>query len=68
MAKTNVTATQFAAKKLLGKTQVRPSLTDAQEAYPSNVSVPGAGVFAESIPRVQVVQSLGSRFLVLVRH
>ena len=51
MAKTTVTATQFAAKKLLGKTQVRPSLTDAQEAYPSNVSVPGAGVFAESIPR-----------------
>jgi hypothetical protein len=51
MAKTNVTATQFAAKKLLGKAQVRPSLTDAQEAYPSNVSVPGAGVFAESIPR-----------------
>ena len=51
MAKTNVTATQFAAKKLLGKTQVRPSLTDAQEAYPSNVSVPGAGVFAEGIPR-----------------
>jgi len=51
MAKTNVTATQFAAKKLLGKTQVRPSLTDAEEAYPSNVSVPGAGVFAESIPR-----------------
>lgn len=51
MAKTNVTSTNFAAKKLLGKTQVRPSLTDAQEAYPSNVSVPGAGVFAESIPR-----------------
>ena len=51
MAKTNVTSTNFAAKKLLGKTQVRPSLTDAQEAFPSNVSVPGAGVFAESIPR-----------------
>ena len=51
MAKTNVTSTQFAAKKLLGKTQTRPSLTDAQEAYPSNVSVPGGGVFAESIPR-----------------
>jgi len=51
MAKTNVTSTQFAAKKLLGKTQTRPSFTDAQEAYPSNVSVPGAGVFAESIPR-----------------
>ena len=51
MAKTNVTSTQFAAKKLLGKTQTRPSLTDAQEAFPSNVSVPGQGVFAETIPR-----------------
>ena len=51
MAKTNVTFTNFAAKKLLGKTQTRPSLTDAEEAFPSNVSVPGAGVFAESIPR-----------------
>lgn len=51
MAKTNVTSTQFAAKKLLGKTQTRPKLTDAEEAFPSNVSVPGAGVFAESIPR-----------------
>jgi hypothetical protein len=51
MAKTNVTSTNFAAKKLLGKTQVRPSLTDAQEAFPSNVSVPGAGVFSETIPR-----------------
>ena len=44
-------STQFAAKKLLGKTQTRPKLTDAEEAFPSNVSVPGAGVFAESIPR-----------------
>ena len=51
MAKTNVTSTQFAAKKLLGKTQTRPSLTDAQEGLPSNVSVPGAGVFAEALPR-----------------
>ena len=50
MAKTNVTFTNFAAKKLLGKTQTRPKLTDAEEAFPSNVSVPGAGVFAESIP------------------
>ena len=47
MAKTNVTFTNFAAKKLLGKSQVRPSLTDAQEIFPSNVSMPGAGVFAE---------------------
>lgn len=51
MAKTNVTFTNFAAKKLLGKTQVRPSLSDAEEAFPSNVSVPGAGVFAEPVPR-----------------
>ena len=51
MAKTNVTFTNFAAKKLLGKTQVRPSLSDAEEAFPSNVSVPGAGVFAETLPR-----------------
>ena len=50
MAKTNVTFTNFAAKKLLGKSQTRPKLTDAEEAFPSNVSVPGAGVFAESIP------------------
>ena len=28
-----------------------PSLTDAEEAFPSNVSVPGGGVFAETIPR-----------------
>ena len=52
MAKTNVTSTNFSAKKLLGKAQTRPSLTDAQEAYPSNVSVPGGGVFAESVPRI----------------
>jgi hypothetical protein len=51
MAKTNVTFTNFAAKKLLGKSQVRPSLTDAEEIFPSNVSMPGAGVFAETIPR-----------------
>ena len=51
MAKTNVTFTNFAAKKLLGKSQVRPSLTDAQEIFPSNVSMPGGGVFAETIPR-----------------
>ena len=51
MAKTNVTSTNFSAKKLLGKAQTRPSLTEAQEAYPSNVSMPGGGVFAETIPR-----------------
>ena len=51
MAKTNVTFTNFAAKKLLGKSQTRPKLTDAEEAFPSNVSVPGGGVFSETIPR-----------------
>ena len=51
MAKTNITSAKYVAKKLLGKTQTRPSLTEAQEAYPSNVSVPGAGVFAETLPR-----------------
>ena len=51
MAKTNGTSTNFSAKKLLGKAQTRPSLTEAQEAYPSNVSMPGGGVFAETIPR-----------------
>jgi len=51
MAKTNVTFTNFAAKKLLGKAQTRPSFTDAQEAYPSQVSMPGGGVFAETLPR-----------------
>jgi|TARA_R110001583_G_scaffold5933_2_gene31324 hypothetical protein len=51
MAKTNTTYTTFAAKKLLGKAQTRPTRTDLQEVYPSNVSVPGGGVFAESLPR-----------------
>jgi len=51
MAKTNTTFTNFAAKKLLGKTQTRPSRDVAEENYPSNVSVVGGGVFAESIPR-----------------
>ena len=52
MAKSNITSTQFAAKKLLGKSHVRNTFTDAQEAYPSTVSVVSDGVFAEAIPRV----------------
>ena len=51
MAKSNITSTQFAAKKLLGKSHVRNTFTDAQEAYPSTVSVVSDGVFAEAIPR-----------------
>ena len=51
MAKTNLTSTQFAAKKLLGKAQTSNKFTEAQEAYPSNVSVISDGVFAEPIPR-----------------
>jgi len=50
MAKTNLTSTQFAAKKLLGKVQTNNKFTEAQEAYPTNVSVISDGVFAEDIP------------------
>ena len=50
MAKTNLTSTQFAAKKLLGKVQTNNKFTEAQEAYPTNVSVISDGVFAENIP------------------
>jgi len=32
MAKTNLTSTQFAAKKLLGKVQTNNKFTEAQEA------------------------------------
>ena len=52
MAKTNLTSTQFAAKKLLGKVQTNNKFTEAQEAYPTNVSVISDGVFSEPIPNV----------------
>ena len=48
--KTNLTSTQFAAKKLLGKAHTSNLKGDVNEAIPSNVSIVSDGVFAESIP------------------
>jgi len=48
--KTNLTSTQFAAKKLLGKAHTSNLKGDVNESIPSNVSMPSDGVFAEPIP------------------
>ena len=48
--KTNLTSTQFAAKKLLGKAQTSNLKSDVNETIPSNVSLPSEGIFAEAIP------------------
>ena len=48
--KTNLTSTQFAAKKLLGKAHTSNLKCDVNESIPSNVSMPSDGVFAETIP------------------
>jgi len=48
--KTNLTSTQFAAKKLLGKAQTSNLKSDVNETIPSNVSMPSEGIFAEAIP------------------
>lgn len=48
--KTNLTSTQFAAKKLLGKAHTSNLKSDVNETIPSNVSLPSEGVFAEPIP------------------
>jgi hypothetical protein len=48
--KTNLTSTQFAAKKLLGKAHTSNLKSDVNEVIPSNVSLPSEGVFAEAIP------------------
>tara|TARA_Y100000592_G_scaffold94279_1_gene158799 strand:+ start:5686 stop:6783 length:1098 start_codon:yes stop_codon:yes gene_type:complete len=48
--KTNLTSTQFAAKKLLGKAQTSNLKSDVNEIIPSNVSMPSEGIFAESVP------------------
>ena len=48
--KTNLTSTQFAAKKLLGKAHTSNLKSDVNEIIPSNVSLPSEGVFAEAIP------------------
>ena len=48
--KTNLTSTQFAAKKLLGKAHTSNLFSDVNESIPSNVSLPSEGVFGEPIP------------------
>jgi len=48
--KTNLTSTQFAAKKLLGKAHTSNLKGDVNESIPSNVSMPSDGVFSETIP------------------
>ena len=48
--KTNLTSTQFSAKKLLGKAHTSNLKGDVNEAIPSNVSIVSDGVFAEAIP------------------
>mgnify|MGYP003139345174 FL=1 len=48
--KTNITSTQFAAKKLLGKAHTSNLKSDVNESIPSNVSIASQGVFAEAIP------------------
>ena len=48
--KTNLTSTQFAAKKLLGKAHTSNLKGDVNESIPSNVSLPSEGIFSEAIP------------------
>jgi|7_EtaG_2_1085326.scaffolds.fasta_scaffold04700_2 hypothetical protein len=48
--KTNISSTQFAAKKLLGKAQTSNLKSDVNESVPSNVSMPSEGIFGEAIP------------------
>jgi len=48
--KTNITSTQFAAKKLLGKAHTSNLKSDVNEVIPSNVSLPSEGIFGELIP------------------
>jgi hypothetical protein len=50
--KTNLTSTQFAAKKLLGKAHTSNKFSDVNESIPSNVSMPFDGLYAESVPNI----------------
>lgn len=54
--KTNLTSTQFAAKKLLGKAHTSNLKGDVNESIPSNVSIVSDGVFAEAIPNTPTDQ------------
>ena len=48
--KTNLTSTQFASKKLLGKAHTNNQFSDVNESIPSNISVPSKTIFADPIP------------------
>lgn len=48
--KTNLTATLFSQKKLLGRAHTSNLKSDAQEAIPSNIQVSSQTIFGESIP------------------
>lgn len=48
--KTNLTSTQFASKKLLGKAHTNNQFSDVNESIPSNVSLPSKTIFADPIP------------------
>jgi hypothetical protein len=48
--KTNLTLTNLAAKKLLGKAHTSNLKDVSNEGFPSNVSVVGGGVFSEAVP------------------
>ena len=54
--KTNLTSTQFSAKKLLGKAHTSNLKGDVNEAIPSSVSIVSDGVFAEAIPNTPTDQ------------
>mgnify|MGYP001170342647 CR=1 FL=1 len=55
--KTNLTATLFSQKKLLGRAHTSNLKSDAQEAIPSNIQVSSQTIFGETIP-VNPTQSL----------
>ena len=48
--KSITTKTNFASKKLLGKSHTSNLKTDVNESIPSNVSIPSKTVFGEDIP------------------
>ena len=48
--KSNLTLTNIAAKKLLGKAHLSNIRDPSDEGLPSNVSVVSEGVFAEAVP------------------
>ena len=48
--KTNLTATLFSQKKLLGRAHTSNLKSDAQEAIPSNIQVSSQTIFGQSIP------------------